>query len=462
MMKEEAFDVVVAGGGNAGLSAALTAARTSSKVLLLEKATMEDRGGNTKYVRDIRYAHGDDKYTTGPYAEDELLDDLVKVTGKELDLDLARLTIKRSREIPHWLEENGVKITRAFRGTLQLGRTNLFPLGGGKAMVNTFYQKASGANVKISYESTITKIHIRDGVVEGLSVTAGGETKEFKTKALVVATGGFESNISWLREYWGDAADNFVIRGTRNNDGGMLRMLLSEGAKRVGDPRSFHSTSVDARAPKYDGGIVTRIDAIPFSITVNAKTRRFYDEGEDLWPKRYAIWGKMIAEQPDQIAYSIVDSKVKDLFLPSVWPPYEASSVGELAKQMGLDEGTLVNTVSTYNRSVVNGGTYDPSRLDDCHTVGLTPNKSHWALTIEKPPFLGYVLRPGITFTYMGVAVDGRAHVLKEDGTSFRNLYAAGEIMSGNILKRGYLGGFGLTIGTTFGRIAGEEACRQL
>ncbi|MDG7007846.1 MAG: FAD-dependent tricarballylate dehydrogenase TcuA [Nitrososphaerota archaeon] len=461
-MKEEAFDVIVAGGGNAALSAALSAAKTSSKVLLLEKAAMEDRGGNTKYVRDIRYAHGDDKYTTGPYSEEELLDDLIRVTGKEIDLDLAKLTIRRSREIPQWLEENGVKITKAFRGTLHLGRTNLFPLGGGKAMVNAYYQKASKANVEVSYESAITKMHTQDGVVEGVTVMSGGKTREYRTGALVVAAGGFESNVSWLKEYWGDAADNFVIRGTRHNNGEMLRMLLQEGAKRVGDPRNFHSTSVDARAPKYDGGIVTRIDAIPFGITVNAEAQRFYDEGEDLWPKRYAIWGKMIAAQPNQIAYSIVDSKVKGLFLPSVWPPFMADSVGELANQMGLDSDRMTNVVSTYNKSVADGGTYDPSKLDDCHTLGLTPSKSHWALRIDTPPFYAYPLRPGITFTYMGVAVDAQAHVLREDGTPFKNLYAAGEIMSGNILKRGYLGGFGLTIGTAFGRIAGEEACRQL
>jgi tricarballylate dehydrogenase len=461
-MSNETYDVVVAGGGNAALSAALTAAKYSDSVLLLEKAPIGDRGGNTKYIRDYRYAHERDRYSSGPYPEEEFLDDLIKVTGKDTDLELSKLTIHGSLEVPRWLEENGVKITAAYRGTLHLSRTNLFPLGGGKAVVNAFYRKAHERNVKIMYESFVSDIRIKDRVVEGVTVSTPGGPMECAVKSLIVATGGFEANISWLKEYWGGAADNFIVRGTRYNDGEMLRRLMKEGAGCVGDPRSFHSTSVDPRGPKYDGGIITRVDAIPFSIAVNTKAQRFYDEGEDLWPKRYAIWGRLIAEQPDQIAYAITDSKVTNQFLPPAFKPFAADSIEELGKAMGLDANTLQTTVSTYNQSVSKGGAYDSTRLDDCHTTDLSPPKSHWALPIDTPPFFGYPLRPGITFTYMGVAVDKQAHVLTAEGIPFKNLYAAGEIMSGNILKRGYLAGFGLAIGTSFGRIAGEAACEGL
>ena len=178
-MDNQEYDVAIAGGGNAALSAALTAASNSSRVLLLEKAPIWDRGGNTKYIRDIRYAHEQDKYTTGPYSEDEFLDDLVKVTGNEISLDLAKLTISRSREIPRWLEENGIKITGAIKGTLHLGRTNLFPLGGGKAMLNAFYRKAAEKNVRILYESAVNEMRIQGEEIEEITVSSHGETREY-------------------------------------------------------------------------------------------------------------------------------------------------------------------------------------------------------------------------------------------------------------------------------------------
>ena len=218
--------------------------------------------------------------------------------------------------------------------------------------------------------------------------------------------------------------------------------------------------AVDARAPKFDGGIVTRLDSVPFGIVVNRDARRFYDEGEDFWPKRYAIWGGLIARQPGQIAYSIVDARAVGRFMPSVFPAIEAGSLREIAGAIGLDPAALAATVDAFNRSV-RPGAFDPANLDDCRTEGLDPPKSHWALPIDTPPFCGYPLRPGITFTYLGVTVDECARVIMQDGRPSANIFAAGEVMAGNILGRGYLAGFGLTIGTVFGRIAGREAARH-
>jgi len=203
------------------------------------------------------------------------------------------------------------------------------------------------------------------------------------------------------------------------------------------------------------------LDSVPFGIAINKFGKRFYDEGQDFWPKRYAIWGRLIAEQPDQKAFSIVDSRMLDRFLTSLYRPIEANSVRELAIQLGLEAAAVAQTVSGFNRAVRPGGTFDPGALDDCSTEGLDPPKSHWAVPIQVPPFYGYPLRPGITFTYLGLAVDACARVQMADGRVPNNLFAAGEIMSGNILTSGYLGGFGLTIGTVFGRIAGTEAARH-
>jgi tricarballylate dehydrogenase len=191
---------------------------------------------------------------------------------------------------------------------------------------------------------------------------------------------------------------------------------------------------------------------------VNKDAERFYDEGEDLWPKRYAIWGRLVAQQPDQIAYSIIDSKVLGRFIPSVFPPIKAGSIAELAAAFGLPAEKLEATVHEFNQSVVPGH-FDHNLLDDCRTNGLTPPKSHWAQAIDRPPFLGYPLRPGITFTYLSVAVNENAQV-KMNGAASPNLFAAGEIMAGNVVGKGYLAGLGMTIGGVFGRIAGREAAR--
>jgi tricarballylate dehydrogenase len=241
----------------------------------------------------------------------------------------------------------------------------------------------------------------------------------------------------------------------------MLRVMLDRGARPVGDERQCHAVAVDARAPKFDGGIVTRLDCISFGIVVNKDARRFYDEGEDFWPKRYAIWGRLVAQQPDQTAYVIIDAKSIDLFMPSVFPPIEAGSVHELANRLGLDPKTLVQTVTAFNQSI-QPGNFDPAALDDCRTTDLAPPKSHWARPLDRPPYYAYPLRPGITFTYLGVAVNEKAQVIMQTGRPASNIFAAGEIMSGNILGKGYMAGFGMTIGTVFGRIAGKEAARHV
>jgi tricarballylate dehydrogenase len=455
------FDVLVVGGGNAGLCAAITARRAGARVLLLESATKDFRGGNSRHTRDIRYMHkAATGYVTGPYNEHEFWDDLRQVTGGDTNERLARLTIQNSEELGDWMPANGVRWQKPLRGTLHLAKSNLFMLGGGKAMMNAYYDTASKLGVEIAYESEVSELKINEGEFVSAPVSYGGTSCEVNAKAVVVASGGFEANIPWLKEYWGDAADNFIIRGTRHNQGRMLKELLRHGGKPVGDPRGCHAVALDARAPKFDGGIVTRLDSVPFGIVVNKQIKRFYDEGEDFWPKRYAIWGRLIAQQTDQIAYSIVDAKALPHFMPSVFPPVEAGSVSELASALGLDPKALAAVVDEFNHAV-RPGAFDPGSLDSCRTDGVVPPKSHWARPIDTPPYYGYPLRPGITFTYLGITVNERAQVIMQDERPAKNIFAAGEVMAGNILGKGYLAGFGLTIGSVFGRIAGREAARR-
>jgi tricarballylate dehydrogenase len=259
------------------------------------------------------------------------------------------------------------------------------------------------------------------------------------------------------REIWGDAVDGFVVRGTPYNRGTVLRMLLDAGAQSVGDATACHAVAVDARAPRFDGGIVTRLDCIPFGIVVNVHGQRFHDEGEDFWPKRYAVWGGLVARQPRQTAFVLVDAKAAGAFMPSVYPPVVAPSIRELAGALHLPVDAVEATVEQFN-AAVRPGTVDYAALDECRTVGLALEKTHWARPLDTPPFSAYPLKPGITFTYLGLRVDGRARVTMASGEPAANIYAAGEVMAGNILRQGYLAGFGMTIGTVFGRIAGQEA----
>jgi tricarballylate dehydrogenase len=199
---------------------------------------------------------------------------------------------------------------------------------------------------------------------------------------------------------------------------------------------------------------------VSLGIAVNKHGQRFYDEGEDFWPKRYAIWGTLIARLPDQIAFSIIDAKAIGRFMPSVFPPVVANSIRELAIALDLPAENLESTVVSFNEAV-RPGSFNHSILDDCRTAGLTPEKTHWAQRIDTPPFWGYPMRPGITFTYLGLKVDESARVLMTSGVPAKNIFAAGEIMAGNILRKGYVAGVGMTIGTVFGRIAGAEAARH-
>lgn len=455
------WDVIVVGGGNAGLCAAIEAAEAGAKVLILDVAPKPYRGGNSRHTRNFRCMHrGPLSVLTGDYDVDEYYEDLIRVTSGKTDEALARMTIETSESCLPWMEARGVRFQPSLSGTLSLSRTNAFFLGGGKALVNAYYNTCEDLGVTAVYEAEVTHVEIEDGKFTGLYATIAGETQRIEGRALVLASGGFQADIDWLADAWGPAARNFLIRGTPYNRGVVLRDMLDQGAVSVGDPTQCHAVAIDGRAPKFDGGIVTRLDCVPFSVVVNRDGERFYDEGEDVWPKRYAIWGRLVAAQPDQVAYSIIDAKSADLFMPSVFPPETADTIEGLGQKLGISGTKLRETVDAFN-AACGTGRFTPTELDGLATTGIEPAKTNWARPISEPPFYGYSLRPGVTFTYLGLKVDQTARVAGPAG-DLANVWAAGEIMAGSILGQGYLAGFGMTIGTVFGRIAGREAAAHV
>ena len=455
-------DLLVLGGGNAGLCAAIAAARMGAKVLIVESAPVHLRGGNSRHTRNMRTMHSAPlDVLTDAYPEEEYWQDLLKVTGGLTDERLARMAIRQTEAHLPWMKQHGVRFQAPLGGTLHLSRTNAFFLGGGKALVNAYYRAAEALGVEVSYDTEVIDLAIEGGHFSSATVLRGGAEEVIRARAVVAAAGGFEANLAWLREAWGEAADNFIVRGTPYNMGRVLKLLLAKGVKQVSDAMQGHCVAIDARSPKFDGGIVTRVDAVSLGIVVNKHAQRFYDEGEDFWPKSYAVWGRLVAGQPDQMGYSIIDAKSMGKFMPPVYPPVKAHTIRELAVALGIDAAALEATVNAFNRAV-RPGSFDHTILDNCATEGLTPPKTHWARAIDTPPFYGYPLRPGITFTYLGVAIDEKARMVMADGKRADNLFAAGEIMAGNVLGKGYLAGIGMAIGTTFGRIAGEEAVRHV
>ncbi|MBP0446686.1 FAD-dependent tricarballylate dehydrogenase TcuA [Roseomonas sp. SSH11] len=455
------WDVLVIGGGNAALCAAVTARQAGCSVMLIEHAPKAFRGGNSRHTRNMRTMHAaPTSVLTEAYLEDEYWDDLLRVTGGQTDEHLARMTIRLTQEALPFMEACGVRFQPSLSGTLSLSRTNAFFLGGGKALVNAYYATAERLGIEILYDTEAVDLRMEDGFVREVVIDHRGFPETVRAKTVVASSGGFQADLEWLEKGWGPAARNFLIRGTPYAKGKVLRNLLDQGVGQVGDPTQCHAVAIDGRAPKFDGGIVTRLDCVPFSVVVNKHGERFYDEGEDVWPKRYAIWGRLVAQQPDQVAYAIIDVKSERLFMPSVFPAIKADTLGELAVKLGLEPEALEKTVAAFNAACVPGA-FNPTGLDGCRTEGLAPPKTHWARPITDPPFFGYPLRPGITFTYLGVKVDENARVLMDDGKPSANLFASGEIMAGSILGKGYLAGFGMAIGTVFGRIAGREAARN-
>jgi len=451
-------DVLVVGGGCAALCAAIAARRHGAVVRMVEHAPAALRGGNARHARNFRIMHDRPEwYVPDIYGEEAFLGDLVRVTGGALDERLARILIRGSASLAPWLVENGVRLQDPSSGAMPYSRRTAFFLGGGKAMVNALHATAQKLGVEVQYDSEVVALGFGDGNCTA-EIRHDGRIERAPAKTVVVCSGGHQANLGWLRESFGPAADNFIVRGTPYDTGAVLRLLLDAGARPAGDPTHTHIVAVDARSPKFDGGIVTRITAIPHGIVVDIRAKRFHDEGEDARKTHFARWGARIAECEGQIGYLILDANGVGRALPTALAPIRADTIEELATALGLEPAALQATVSEFNAATP---TADDVPLSERRTTGINPPKSRGAVALTTPPFAAYPLRPGLTFTHYGLAVDDHLRVMMNDGHPMQNVFAAGMVMAANVLGDGYLAGLGVSLSAVFGRLAGEAAARS-
>ena len=482
-MGEEAYyEVVVVGAGNAALSAAVSAAESGARVAVLEKAPKDLRGGNTYFTGDFRFAYqtvedlvplvpdlsegevGRMREVVTPYRQEDFYDDVMRVTDGRCDPELLQLLVTESYPTVRWMASKGHTWVPSYANPIASMPVALN--GGGARLSDHWFQVAERMGVDVKYAHQAVELVRNDrGRVIGVRVQTPEGFATVYGKAVVLACGGFEANAAMRASYLGRNWDTVKVRGVPFNTGDGLRMALDIGAWPYGHWSGCHATPQDLNRPAYSlrvgasSGEYSRY-SYPYSIMVNIHGQRFVDEGSDLRTYTYAKIGQAILEQPQGVAFQIFDRKCEHLLRG-----YERATGGqartlpELAAMLGVDPEGLVRTVEEYN-AAVQPGNFDPKRRDGKRTQGLAIPKSNWAQTIDEPPFHGYAVVCGITFTFGGLRINTRTQVISTSDRPIPGLYACGEIVGG-LFFTNYAGGSGMMQGATFGRIAGREAARE-
>jgi tricarballylate dehydrogenase len=485
-------DVIVVGGGNAALCAALAARENGASVLVLECAPLEERGGNSRFtagavrvtyngvndlVRLMPDLTSEEIATTdfGVYAEDQFYDDLCRVTQYHTTPSLAETLVTRSFPTMLWMREKGVRFVpiygrQAFKvdGRFKFwGGLTVEAWGGGPGLVDSLYSLAQRDGIEVSYASRALALVHDDNRLRGVVVRKDGQTITIAARAVVLASGGFEANVEWRTRYLGPGWDLAKVRGSRFNTGDGIRMALEIGAMPCGNWSGCHAVGWDRNAPEFGDlavGDGFQKHSYPFGIMVNARGRRFVDEGADFRNYTYAKYGRVILEQPNQFAWQVFDQKVthllRDEYRIKQVTKVTANTIDELAGKLeDVDAAGFINEISIYNAAVQTEIPFNPNIKDGRSTRGLAVNKSNWANTIDATPFEAYAVTCGITFTFGGLRINEEAGVVNTDGLPIHGLYAAGELVGG-LFYFNYPGGTGLMSGAVFGRIAGASAAK--
>jgi tricarballylate dehydrogenase len=492
-MLPERCDVVIVGAGNAAMCAALAAREHDGvEVVVLERAPEAEAGGNTRFtagairfaydgVEDLRELMPDlteeeiARTDFGAYTEDQFFDDMARVTENRTDPDLAELLIKRSKSTLMWLRSKGMRFApiygrQAFKvdGRFKFwGGLTVEAYGGGPGMVEAHKAAAAKRGIPIFYEArAVSLLHDDDGV-QGVTVRYQGKTRTVRSRAVILAAGGFQANPEWRTRYLGPGWDLAKVRGTRFNTGDGIRMALEIGAAPRGNWSGCHAVGWDRNAPEFGDlavGDGFQKHSYPFGIMVNAKGERFVDEGADFRNYTYAKYGAVILAQPGQFAWQIFDKKVlhllRDEYRIRQVTKVSANTLEDLvAKLDDVNAAKALETIQQYNAAVRTDVPFNPNVKDGRSTRGLSVPKSNWANLIDEPPFEAYAVSCGITFTFGGLRVTTDTQVVDTDGIRIPGLYAAGELVGG-LFYFNYPGGTGLMSGAVFGRIAGHSAGR--
>jgi len=487
------YDVIILGAGNAALCAAIAALEKGANVLALEKAPEYFRGGNTYFtggiircayngIEDIKKLIPDmspeeeASVEVGSYSEDEFYDDLMRVTEGLADPDLAQLLVSESHPTLLWLREHGVRFVLSFgRQAFKRGDKYHFwggllveAVGAGKGLSDQQFEVAERLGMEVRYDTKGVKL-IQDQTGRVIGVTAKGPSgfEDMHAKAVILASGGFESNSEMRTRYLGPGWELAKVRGIPYNTGDGIKMALDIGAQPHGHWSGCHAVAWDLNAPPTGDRTITELyqkHSYPFGLIVNIEGKRFVDEGADFRNYTYAKYGREILRQPMGFAAQIFDAKVthllRDEYRIQQVTKAETNTIEALADQLGIDRDNLVQTIQEYN-AACQEGEYNPTILDGKHTVGITPPKTNWALPIDEPPYLGFAVTCGITFTFGGLRIDPRGQVLDTEGNTMPGLYAAGELVGG-LFYHNYPGGSGLTSGAVFGKIAGTSAAEDV
>jgi tricarballylate dehydrogenase len=483
-------DVIVVGAGNAALCAALAAAETGARVVVLERAPEAESGGNSRFtagafrcvydgVDDLRALMPDltdaevASADFGTYTEGQFFDDMGRVTEYRTDPELCELLVTRSRATMRWMQERGVRFMpiwgrQAYRidGRFKFwGGLTVEAWGGGPGLVDSLLALARKAGVGVAFGASVTGLLADDRGVHGIKVRQDGRTRDLKAKAVVLACGGFESNAEWRTRYLGPGWDLAKVRGTRFNTGEGIRMALEIGAMPFGNWSGCHAVGWDRNAPEF--GDLTVGDGFqkhsyPLGVLINAHGERFVDEGADFRNYTYAKYGRAILAQPGQFAWQVFDAKVasllRDEYRIKRATRVRADTLEELAAKLeDVDAAKALATLKAFNAAVMTDQPFNPNIKDGRGTQGLAVPKSNWANPLDTAPYEAFAVTCGVTFTFGGLKIDASGRVIDQEGAAINGLYAAGELVGG-LFYNNYPGGTGLMAGAVFGKIAGSGA----